>query len=61
MRKDFGAKISQKIVKSEAKIKQELVESGAKISFFGCVFGAQHCRNDSDNFSFFLTHLISQA
>ena len=35
MRKDFGAKISQKLVKSEAKIRQKLVKSGAKIRLFG--------------------------
>ena len=31
MQKDFGAKISQILVKSEVKIEQILVESGAKI------------------------------
>ena len=41
MRKDFGAKMSQKLVKSEVKIKQKLVESGEKISLFGSVFGDQ--------------------
>ena len=31
MRKDFGAKMSQKLVKSKAKMRQKLVESGAII------------------------------
>ena len=38
MQKDFGAKMSQKLVKSEAKMKQKLVESGAKIVLFQCSF-----------------------
>ena len=49
MRKDFEAKMIQKIthklVKSESKMKQKLVESGAKISLFESVFGAQRYRN----------------
>ena len=53
MLKDFGEKINKKLVKSEAKMKQKLLESGEKISLFESVFGAQHYRNDSDNFSFF--------
>ena len=35
MQKDFGEKLSQKLVKSEAKTKQKSVESGAKISCLG--------------------------
>ena len=31
MRKDFGAKMSQNLVKSEAKMRKKLFESGAKI------------------------------
>ena len=31
MRKDFGAKMSKKLVKSEAKMRHKLVGSGAKI------------------------------
>ena len=61
MQKDLGAKMSLNLVKSEAKMKQKFVESWRKLVFFGSVFEAQRYRNDSDNFSFFSTHSISQA
>ena len=61
MRKDIGAKMSQKLPKISKKMKQKLVESGTKINLFGSIFGAQRYRNDSDNFSFFRHIYFSEA